>query len=198
MLEQYIQHQYEQNKFISLHDFDAYIANKANSGDCINLNVISAIALQLSADEIARGCKLDDTLCVALNMALDACDHNVTPYRSVTLSVRNGNRALLQIHERAHFGDNFNVDEYIADLRQKLHNTDAGMKYRVLAIPMGIANPWDSFGVLIPEPVLYHYMDILKQDFWRQLAQLNDVNVNAVLQQNKTLAHIMNTNHWIP
>lgn len=198
MIEKYIKHQYERHKFISLNDFDAYIANKANSGSCINLAVISEVALQLSADEIARGCQLDDTLCIALNLALDDCGDNVTPYRAVTLSVRNGNRALLQIHERAHFGDEFSVEDYVTRLREKLHNTDAGMKYHIVAVPMGITNPWDSFGVLIPEPVLYHYVDVLKQDFWRQLAQLNNPTVNNVMKANQELADIMNTTHWIP
>lgn len=198
MLEQYIQNQYKRNKFISLNDFDAYIANKANSDACINLTAISEIALQLSADEIAKGCQLDDTLGVALNIALDGSVNNVAPYRSVTLSVRNGNRALLQIHERAHFGDDFSVEDYVATLRKKLHNTNAGMKYHIIAVPMGIVNPWDYFGILIPEPVLYHHMDMLKQDFWCQLAQLNNTKVNEVLKANQTLAQIMNTNHWIP
>lgn len=198
MLEQYIQNQYESNKFISLNDFDAYIANKANSGSCINLAAISEVALQLSADEIARGCQLDDTLCIALNLALDGCVDNVAPYRSVTLSVRNGNRALLQIHERTHFRDDFSVEDYVATLRKKLHNTNAGMKYHVVAVPMGITNPWDSFGLLIPEPVLYHHMDVLKQDFWCQLAQLNDDKVNNVMKANHEFADIMNTTHWIP
>ncbi len=198
MIGSYVKQQYENNKFISLGDFDSYIANKANAGTNINIAAIAEVARQLNADEIARGCQLDDTLCAALNVALEDCTPDVAPYRSITLNVKNGNRALLQIHEKAHFPDEFNPQEYAEAIKARLHNTDIAMKYHVVAIPMGIANPWDSFGILIPEPVLYHHMYILKQDFWRQLVQLNNPKVHEVLKSNKELAQIMSTNHWVP
>lgn len=194
----YVKKQYEDNKFISLDNFDSYIANKANYDNCINTRVITEVARQLGADEIARGCQLDDILCSALNFAFDDCLFDVVPYRAVTLNVRYGNKTLLQVHERAHFPEDFDVHEYVTKIRERLNDNRAADKYHIVAVPMGIADPWDFFGIVIPEPVLYNHMHVLKQNFWRQLAQLQNEEVNKVLTNNRQLAQIMQTNHWGP
>lgn len=197
-LDQYIRSQYENNRFIQITDFDRLLANKANTGTCINMAALTEIARQLGADEIARGCQLEELHRMALNCAFEGLGIEVTPYRSVTLNVPLGNKALLQMHERAHFDENFDIQEYVQKLRERLSDSDNGSKYHIVAIPLGITDKWESFGILIPESVLYNHVYVLTQDFWRQLAQLRNPNVDAALQQNTHLAELFTTTHWVP
>ena len=83
-------------------------------------------------------------------------------------------------------------------MRERLGDTDNGAKYHIVAVPLGITDKWESFGILIPESVLYNHVYALTQDFWKQLAQLRKPNVDAVLQQNTNLAQLFTTTHWIP
>ena len=85
-LDQYIRNQYENNRFIQITDFDRLLANKANTGTCINMAALTEIARQLGADEIARGCQLEELHRMALNCAFEDLGIEVTPYRSVTLN----------------------------------------------------------------------------------------------------------------
>ena len=197
-LDQYIRNQYENNRFSQITDFDRLLANKANTGTYINMAALSEIARQLGADEIARGCQLEELHRMALNCAFEDLGVEVTPYRSVTFNVPRGNKALLQMHERAHFDEQFDIQEYVQKLRERLGDTDNGAKYHIVAVPLGITDKWESFGILIPESVLYNHVYVLAQDFWRYLAQLRNPNVDRVLQQNRNFAKLFTATHWIP
>jgi hypothetical protein len=193
-----VQKQYCEHEFIRLEDFEQLIANKANAETNINMEALSTIAQHLGAEYIAEGCRLDEIHRLALMQISNNPLSKAIPSHSFTLKIPNRGQFLLYIYNNIALPEDTNLKDSVLCLREEMCDTNHAAKYHVRAYPMGPSLEWDTFGLLIPEAVLYNYMYALTQDFWKELAQLRDPKVNEVLSKNITLANILNVTHWVP
>lgn len=193
-----VQKQYSEHEFVRLSEFETMIANKANMHANLNMVTLSEIAQKVGAEYIADGCHFDEIHRLALMQVCNNPLAKVVPTHSFTLKVPHRAQFLLHIYDSVALPADVDIKNSVLQLREEMCDTNHAAKYHIRAYPMGPDEEWDTFGLLIPESVLYNYMYALTQDFWRDLAQLRDHKVDDVLRKNTILANVLNTSHWVP